>query len=605
MQHAMIAAVAAALAISVATSSGQNADSVTNNAAAPPAESDFQPPPGFMPPFGGPGGPRGPGGFGPMGMRQETKLVKQFDKDGDKRLNAEERKAAREFLQKQRTEQGAGGPGGRRGGFGPGRFGMNQEPGKPGMKVSREDVKSAGDAAAYDEKVLRTFFMQFENADWEKELGDFVNTDVEVPATVMIDGKEYKDVGAHFRGASSLMMVAEGSKRSINLSFNWKHQKQSFGGYHTYNLLNGHEDASFIRPALYSHIAREYIPAPKANFVRIVINGENWGIYESVQQFNKEFLEENFGATQGARWKVPGSPFGKAGLEYLGEDVEPYKKLYEIKTKDSAESWRPLIRLCKILNETPPEKLEEALAPMLDIDATLKFLALDIALINNDGYWVRASDYSIYMDTKGKFHIIPHDANETFVNAGGPGFGGPGRRPFNRASGTNNTTAGGTNAPTRDEFMPAGAPGGFRPEAGFGPPPWANAMRSGGVEIDPLTGLDEASKPLRSKLLAVPALKARYLGYVREIAEKWLDWNRLGPIARQYHELIAEHVKADTRKLESYEDFEKSLEGEPATQASPGNERRGPGGPKISLKTFADKRRAYLLKVTAAADNEK
>src|SRR5688500_4564198 len=58
-----------------------------------------------------PGGPGGGGGFG-GGPRQEKKLVPQFDKDGDKRLNAEERKAAREFLQKEAAE----GRGQRRGG---------------------------------------------------------------------------------------------------------------------------------------------------------------------------------------------------------------------------------------------------------------------------------------------------------------------------------------------------------------------------------------------------------------------------------------------------------------------------------------------------------
>ena len=48
-------------------------------------------PPGGPPPFG-PGG-FGPGGFGgPAG--QKRKLVQQFDKDGDGRLNATERKAA-------------------------------------------------------------------------------------------------------------------------------------------------------------------------------------------------------------------------------------------------------------------------------------------------------------------------------------------------------------------------------------------------------------------------------------------------------------------------------------------------------------------------------
>jgi hypothetical protein len=46
---------------------------------------------------------------------------------------------------------------------------------------------------------------------------------------------------------------------------------------------------------------------------------------------------------------------------------------------------------------------------------------------------------------------------------------------------------------------------------------------AGGVELDPLVGADDTSRPLRSKLLAVPALRARYLKYVRDIAERWLD----------------------------------------------------------------------------------
>src|SRR5262245_31232077 len=63
------------------------------------------------PPPPGPGGPGdpGPGTFmlgpgGPGGMGQVRKLVSQFDKDADKRLNSAERTAAREFLQKERAE---------------------------------------------------------------------------------------------------------------------------------------------------------------------------------------------------------------------------------------------------------------------------------------------------------------------------------------------------------------------------------------------------------------------------------------------------------------------------------------------------------------------
>jgi hypothetical protein len=81
-----------------------------------PGSPDFDGPPPF-----GPSGPGGGGFGGPGGMQQETKLLKPFDKDGDGRLNAAERQAAREFLRKEiasgRGRRGFGG-GGRPGGFG-------------------------------------------------------------------------------------------------------------------------------------------------------------------------------------------------------------------------------------------------------------------------------------------------------------------------------------------------------------------------------------------------------------------------------------------------------------------------------------------------------
>ena len=60
----------------------------------------------------------------------------------------------------------------------------------------------------YDTGTLRTLFLEFESADWEKELEAFYSTDVEVPATVTVDGNVYRDVGVHFRGASSFHVRA-------------------------------------------------------------------------------------------------------------------------------------------------------------------------------------------------------------------------------------------------------------------------------------------------------------------------------------------------------------------------------------------------------------
>jgi hypothetical protein len=510
----------------------------------------------------------GPPGF-PGGPGEELKILKQFDKNGDGWLNSTERKPARDYA----ASQSFGGPRG----FG-GPFGRGGEVGPTtrGDSISPNSVKSYPNASFYDESVLRTLFLTFENSDWENELEAFHGTDVDVPATLLVDGKTYREVGIRFRGLSSYMGVPEGRKRSLNLSVDMAHPQQSVGGYRTLNLLNSHEDPTFMRAVLFLHIAREYIPAPKANFVRVVINGENWGVYANVQQFNKDFLTENFNESAGARWKAPGSPNGQSGLQYFGDAAAAYKRLFEIKSKDEPAQWAALINLSKILNQTPVAQLESALSPIMDIDSTLRFLALDNVLVNNDGYWTRASDYSLYRDSSGKFHVIPHDANETFANGGGPGRAGGPRGPGGPGGFFGGPPPGGP------EFPPfADGPGRLRGPGGPGGPggggPGGGGPGGGGPTLDPMVGLGDASKPLRSKLLAVPELREKYLRYVREISTKWLDWNTLGPLVAKYQSLISADVKADTKKLDSYEAFV-----------------AGTSGSTRSLKSFADTRLKFL-----------
>jgi CotH kinase protein len=485
-------------------------------------------------PFGGP-------------LNRDLKIVKQFDKNNDGWLNTVERKAAREYMNSQGIS---------RRGFRPGPRGFDPNGSAPqrGKTIKPADVKTYPTASFYDETVLRTLFMTFDDADWEKELEDFHGTDVDVPATLLIDGKTYHDVGIHFRGMSSYSGVPEGRKRSLNVSIDMAHAEQNAGGYRTLNLLNSHEDPTFMRAVLFLHVARQYIPAPKANFVRVVINGENWGVYASVQQFNKDFLKENFRESSGTRWKVPG-PNPQGGLSYLGENVETYKRNYEIKTKEDPASWAALINLTRTLNQTPTGQLDNALSSILDVDGALRFLALDNGLVNNDGYWTRASDYSIYRDEAGKFHLIPHDTNETF--AASMGFGPRGFPP--------------PPPPTR-RFVIAPQ------RRGFGGP-IGGPMGLGGANLDPLIGLDDSGKPLRSKLLSVPANREKYLGYVKEIATKWLDWKTLGPLVEQYKSLIDADVQLDTKKLYSYEAFQSGLD-----------------GPSNSLKSFAADRSKFLLR---------
>ena len=446
-----------------------------------------------------------------QGAEPDVPLVARFDSDGDKRLNRAEREAAREFVTAHPELRRATKP-------------RLTRIGTPGPALSPADVATYPPSVAlYDVTALRTFFIQFEHPDWEQELEAFYHTDVLVPATLVVDGKTYRDVGMSFRGNNSYGNVPAGLKRPLSIEMDFVHD-QNLLGYTSLNLLNSNQDPTFLRSVLYLDVARDYIPALRAAFTRVAINGESWGLFVNQQTFSKEFVRETFKSTKGTRWKSPNNSVG-GGFSYLGDDIALYRRWYEMKGPDNLEAWRALMRMTKVLNETPLERLESALAPVMDVDEILRFLALDVALANGDGYWNDGSDFNVYLTEAGRFLVTPHDANE-----------------------------------------------GFRGRSGSAEQP------------DPLVNLTDPNKAMRHRLLAVPALRDRYLRYIGDIADKWLDWNRMGPIVDRYVKLIQDDVARDTRKHEATEAFLAGIYGvEGAPPAA------------TTIKGFIEQRRAALL----------
>lgn len=512
------------------------------------------PPEGFFPdPFGGP--PPGPGVFGRTGARpgrQDLELVEQFDGDGDGKLDSDERAKARVFVKENRQQQGGprGRRGGRRGGRGAGPGGEMPTP-EPGPKVAIEDATTYPGHDLYDTSVLRTYFLNFDNDGWESELEDFYHTDVELPAKLTVDGEVYKGVGVSFRGNSSFFSVATGMKRSLGVSIDFTRGSQRLGGYKTLNLLNAHTDPSFLREVLFNAIARDYLPAPRANLVKVVINGESWGVYVNSQQTNKEFISQWYGSPRGTRWKVPPDMSGDAALVWLGPDIDSYRNSYEIKSKESASAWQGLIALCEALETMTDEQVVGELDGSFNIDGALWFLALDNVFGDGDGYFSRGSDYLIFQDPKHRrFHLFPHDSNETFHLSGGRGPGGRGRRGGDR-----------------------GDRGGFD-------------QRPTSTQRDIFLGSNDDRRPLTRRFFAIPELKARYVAHLHTIIDESLDWQKLAPTVTGLRDLIADEIAADTRKLTSTEAFEGSLE----SDEGGGGFRRVPG-----LRSFVEARRTFLL----------
>lgn len=468
----------------------------------------FGGPPGRMPGFGF-GGGRG----GRRGPQPPEKLRDQFDEDKNGKLTGAERQAALDargggslsLISEESLQEGV----------------------QNDIQASLNTVPE-GSPALYNAQTFRTLYLRFHHEDWYEQMSSFYRTDIEVPAELIVDGKVYPEVGVHFRGTSSYFTVRS-KKKSFNVAVDYGEDGQRLYGYKTLNLLNGHVDGSFLREVLYNQISRDYIPAMKTNLVKLVINGENWGVYINLQQYNKDFLAEWFGTKGGIRWKI--GPGRGGALTYAGDDPASYQETYQLKTNNVENPWEGLIALTKMLDDsTPDAELVEDLPSVLNIDQVLWQLAVSNVFMDDDGYIHKGGDYTLYQDVNRRFHLVPHDNNESFKFARAGGRGGPG--------------------------------GG-----------WSWGDITDGM-ISPITHENNPERPLIKRLLSNPQWRARYLAHVRTVMDEWLDWGVLEPIIKEYQTLIDAEVQKDDKKLYGYEEF--------AT------------GVPTDLKRFVNQRREHL-----------
>ncbi len=192
----------------------------------------------------------------------------------------------------------------------------------------------------YDSSIIRRIDLTFSQSNYWQLMQQNYSSQTEIPATMTVDGVVYDSVGVRFKGETSYSMLPSGSKKtSFNISVDYIHEDQRIMGYKTLNLNNCFEDPSFMREVFYLHQERKHVPAARAAYVELYINGESWGLYPNVQQLNKNFYEEWFQSNNGANWRAdrpdnaaPGPGGGGGGwgdgtaaLNYLGTDTAKYQ----------------------------------------------------------------------------------------------------------------------------------------------------------------------------------------------------------------------------------------------------------------------------------------
>lgn len=362
----------------------------------------------------------------------------------------------------------------------------------------------------YRPDTVRSIYLTFSQPNFWTLLQNNYASKTNLAATMVMDGITYDSVGVRFKGQTSYLNTQTSQKKSFNIEINWIHKNQSVEGYKTFNLNNCYQDESFLREIFYQRCIKNHIPAAKSAFVKLYINGANWGVYPNVQQLNKTFLKEWYLSNDGTHWRCdrpPGSGGGIGGgwgdgttaLNYLGPDTNTYKTYYDLKSTDKANPWTDLVNTCFYLNQTSIANLPNVIPTYLDVDRTLWFLASEVLFSDDDSYIYKGKmDYFAYWE-KETGRLIPHEYDGNSVME-----------------------------PSRQTWSP------FYNET-------------------------NANYPLMNKLFQVPQYRQRYLAHLRTLINEYFNVTSATAIIDQYKALIDTMVQNDPKKLYSYTAFNNEI----------------------------------------------
>jgi len=263
----------------------------------------------------------------------------------------------------------------------------------------------------YDPEQIAELKIDFYDTNWDAILDGYMSADSDerILADMTINGVFYDSVGVRYKGNSSYR--PNQVKNPMNIKLN--HIKnQDYLGYYTLKLSNGFKDPSFVREVLAQEIAGKYMPAARAAYANLTINGTLTGLYTNVQSVNDVFTQEHYYSEDRPFFEGAGdgpTPLGCSynNWEYMGLDsTKCYPYYYESK---SGDYYGTLINFLDIFNNDP-----NAMEDIYNVDRHLWSMAFDIALVNLDAPISMPHNFYLYYDETERFNYIKWDMNECF-----------------------------------------------------------------------------------------------------------------------------------------------------------------------------------------------
>ncbi|PCC70696.1 CotH protein [Nannocystis exedens] len=178
------------------------------------------------------------------------------------------------------------------------------------------------------------------------------------------------------------------NKMQFEIGFNTYDKKGRFRGLKKILFDAAEYNRAFLRDRMAMHIFRDLgLPAPCANNARLMLNGEYYGLFTSIEKVDSEFLERVF--------EFPDGNLYKKGGDWEKKTNEENPDMSDIEALDDADDLADLV-------------------PLLNIDQAVLEWAAEAVMPDNDGAWAGGLNLYMYNDPKTGFNVIPWDKDATF-----------------------------------------------------------------------------------------------------------------------------------------------------------------------------------------------
>ena len=225
-----------------------------------------------------------------------------------------------------------------------------------------------------------------------------------------------RNVGIRSRGRASRVS----SKLGIQVDFNRYITGQRFVGLKALVLDNLWQDPAFVRERVsMAFFSRMGLPAPRATFARVYINNEYQGLYGLVEPIDSVFAERVFGEPDGFLFEYKKQP-SYVGA-YLGEELEPYKQLFEAKTREKQPDsvlYSPIRDLFREVSQPRHSAWRDTVGALANVEQLVRHVAVETYLAEDDGFLGSSgmSNFYVWRSEQNTAHrIIPWDKDLTFA----------------------------------------------------------------------------------------------------------------------------------------------------------------------------------------------